>query len=278
MKRTADVLERTFYLTRIRSMEIRAYMVQIAAMVGIGFFFSLLQGATFKPFYLPMSYFSYVVLIMLTAMCFESFFFTMLEIRSQDSDSARYFTAKKASKNALKIMVIALIVIALFANPAAESTWEGVMEESHTIEMVNSTASFEFSSLDRFGITESTVEINPTTYTGNYTVYVFDKERYHSGISYTLKRYSIEAEAPNSVSIYPPDSGTYNEYVVVIKGNGSGEFSYTIHRGIISGYTLYTALFLSAIALSEAWWFVYLQKIIKKYGTELVSESAESEL
>ena len=275
MKRASEVLEKTFYLERIRSMEIRAYMIQIALMVGIGFFFSLVQGATFKPFYFPVEYFTFVVLIMALAMIFESFFFTTLEIKNQDSDSARYFTAKKASRNALKIMGIALILIALFANPVAEGMWEHAFEERHTIEMQNGSATFEFSSLDRFGVMENRIEIIPVSYSGNYTVYVFDK-----GVSYNesnLKinaRYYTDAGNGESVPVYPPESTIYREYTVLIHGghNASGEFTYTVHRSVIEGYTLYSALFLVAMAISEAWWFVYLQNEIKKYGTELVIE------
>ena len=275
MKRASEVLEKTFYLERIRSMETRAYIIQIALMIGIGFFFSLMQGATFKPFYFPVEYFTFVVLIMALAMIFESFFFTTLEIKNQDSDSARYFTAKKASRNALKIMGIALILIALFANPVAENIWENVLEERHTISMENGTATFDFSSLDRFGIMENEIEIIPVSYSGNYTVYVFDK-----GVNYNesnLKvnaRYYVDSSDGEKVPVYPPESTIYREYTVLIHGNhnSSGEFSYTVHRNVIEGYTLYSALFLTAMAISEAWWFVYLQKEIKKYGTELVVE------
>ncbi len=274
MKRTSDVLERTFYLARIKSLEIRAYMIQIAAMMGIGFFFSLVQGATFKPFYLPIEYFTYVVLIMLVGIVLESFFFTILEIRNQDSDSARYFTAKKASKNTIKIIIISIIIIGVFTNPAAEGAWENLLEEEHTVQMVNSTALFTFSSLDRLGIMENSLEIRAVSYSGNnYTVYVFDKGVYHPGINYRANaRFFTTANPGERVSVYPPDSTRYNEYTVLITGNGTGEFSYKVQKEIIPNYTLYSALFLTAITISEAWWFVYLQKLIKKYGTELVSE------
>ena len=274
MKRAADVLEATFYLNRIRSMEIRAYMVQIAAMIGIGFFFSLMQGATFKPFYLPMEYFTYVVLIMLIAIVFESFFFTVLEIKNQDSDSARYFTAKKASRNALKIMAIAILIIVIFANPVAEHTWEVVFEEKGTVSMENGTAILEFSSLGRLGIMRNSVEIEAKSYAGDhYSVYVFDKGVYSPRMNYMANaRFFANASSGEKVSIYPPDSTViYREYTILIYGNGSGEFSYTIHKSVIEGYTLYVSLFLTVMAISEAWWFVYLQKIVKKYGTELVS-------
>jgi hypothetical protein len=277
VKRTIDVLEKTFYLERIRIMEIRAYMVQIALMVGMGFFFSLIQGARFKPFYMPMEYFSFVVLIMVLAMIFESFFFTMLEIKNQDSDSARYIITKKASKNAIKIMLISLILIALFTNPFAEGMWENALEEHHQISMNNGTVVFEFSSLDRFGIMENRVEIHPVSYYGNYTVYVFDKGvQYNESKLKVDARYYTEAEKGENVPVYPPESMTYQEYTVLIKGEGenaSGEFSYEVHKTVIEGYTLYSAMFLIAMAIAEAWWFVYLQKLIKKYGTELVSES-----
>lgn len=271
MKRTAEVLETTFYLNRIRALEIRAYMLQIAAMVGIGFFFSLTQGATFKPFYLPMEYLTYVVLIMLIAMIFESFFFTILEIRNQESDSGRFITAKKASHNAIKVMAIAIVFMGIFANPVAENVWEGIMEERHTATVDNGSAVFEFSSVGRLGLTKNSVEVLP--HGGNYTAYIFDKGVYYPGINYEANaRFFTKVSSFESVFLYPPEKDIYKEYTVLLLGNGTGEFSYTVHKEVVDGYTLYLSLFLTLIILSEAWWFVYLQKMIKKYGTELVSE------
>ncbi len=272
MSRADEVLEKTFYLNRIKSLEIRAYMIQIAAMIGIGFFFSLLQGATFKPFYLPMEFFIYVALIMLIAMAFESFFFTTLEMKNQETDSGKYFTAKKASKNALKIMVMAIVFIVIFANPVSEKMIEDIATESHTVEMKNSTATFEFSSVDRFGIMRNSVEVSGRGYSGEYRVFLLDRDAYYPGINYTINaRYSSQTYGDNITILYPPETRGYYEYVVVILGNGSGDFSVRVLKEISNDFVLYVAIFLSVIAISNAWWFVYLQKDIKKYGTELVS-------
>lgn len=273
MTRPDEILGETFYLNRIRSLEIRAYMIQIAAMIGIGFFFSLLQGAKFRPFYFPIEFFTYVVLIMLIAMGFESFFFTVLQIKNQDSYSAKYFTAKKASRNALKIVVIALVLIGVFANPVSEKMIESSAAESYEVHMVNSTATFDFSSVDRFALMENSVEVSSGSYSGDYRVFLFDKGVYYPGINYTVNaRYSSRASSGDVVEVYPPETGGYYEYTLLIDGNGSGTFHIKVIKDIPDYFVIYVALFLSVIAIANAWWFVYLQKDIKKYGTEMVSE------
>ncbi len=273
MSRADEVLEKTFYLNRIKSLETRAYMIQIAAMIGMGFFFSLLQGAEFKPFYFPMEFFIYVVLIMLIAMGFESFFFTILEMRNQDSDSGKYFTAKKASRNAVKIVVIALVFIVVFANPVSEKVIESSAAEVHEIQMKNSTATFDFSSVDRFGLMKNSVEVSAKAYPEDYKIFLFDKDVYYPGINYTVNaRYSSKASSDDVAMVYPPETQTYYEYTLLIDGNGTGTFHVKVMKNIPDYFVIYVALFLSVIAIANAWWFVYLQKYIKRYGTELVSE------
>ncbi|NIA12288.1 MAG: hypothetical protein GWP10_21860 [Nitrospiraceae bacterium] len=274
MNRTDDALGKAFYLNRIKSLETKSYIIQISVMVGVGFFLSLLQGASLKPFYFPLEYFSYVVFIMLLAMAGESFFFTILEIKNQDTDGGKYFTAKKASKNALKIVVIAIVLIALFANPISEKMLESASTEREVVHMQNGTASFEFSSVDRFSLIKHSVEIKGRTYSGEYDVYVIYSSLYSPNMTdYRAKaRYiSSGVSALRDMRIYPPDTGSYTEYTVLLKGNGTGDFTINIIKDVKNDFVIYTSIFLVSVAVIHAWWFVYLQRYVAKYGTELVS-------
>ncbi len=276
MKKTpADVLGSTFYLARIRSLEIRSYSIQIAVMVGLGFFLSLMQGASFKPFYFPLEYFMYVAYIMLFAIFFEAFFFTILEIRSQDSGAASYFTAKKAAKNSLKIMVIAIIFLVLAANPISEKTIENVSSYTKTYTLEDGNITFDMNSVDRFGLIYNYITIKGGSYTGNYDCYLMYADYYHEGMSDPASRSRLrftDKNATEPLKIIPPDI-TFEEYVVIIHAprNSTGTMIVTFHNDVKDAFVLYTGIFVISAAILHAWWFVYLQRYIKKYGTELVS-------
>lgn len=277
MKKTsADVLSSTFYLARIRSLEIRSYSVQIAVMVGLGFFLSLMQGASFKPFYFPLEYFMYVVYIMLFAMFFESFFFTVLQIKNQDTDAARYYTAKKASKTSLKIMVVAIIFLVLVANPVSEKALEDFASDTETLSLDSGgNLTFEMTSVDRFGLMHNSVTVKGSSFVGNYDCYLIYSSYYYDGMNDPAGRSRLRFLNQSSglpLEIVPPDLN-FEEYVVLIVAgeNSTGSFEITLHKDVKDDFVLYTAAFLIGTAIVYAWWFVYLQRYIKMYGTELVN-------
>ncbi len=269
----ADVLGSTFYLARIRSLAIKAYSVQIAIMFGLGFFLSLMQGATFKPFYFPLEYFMYVVYIMLFAMMMEAFFFVMLEMRNQDTDSAKYFTARKTAKKAIKIMVVSIILLALFANPVSERFLEEKSVDTYTLNLHNGEATINISSLDRFGLMYRYAVIEGKNYSGNYDAYLIYASYYYDNMSDPGSRSRLKflnTDSGTPLTIHPPDID-YQEYVILIKGNGTGSFTVKIYSDVKDMFVIYTGIFLIATAISQAWWYVNMQRYIKIYGTELVT-------
>ena len=275
-KSSADVLGSTFYLARIRSLEIRSYSIQIAVMAGLAFFLSLIQGATFKPFYFPLEYFMYVVYIMLSAIFFESFFFTVLEMRNQGTDAARYYTAKRASRNAVKIMVFAIVFLVLLANPVSERTLEDMASDEMTYSLdPNGNISFEMTSVDRFGLIDNSISIEGLSFSGHYDCYLFYKSYYYPGIkdpaSSSRLRF-LNQNASSALTISAPDGG-FEEYVVLIVAgqNSTGTFHVTFHKDVKDSFVIYTGVFMISTAIIHAWWFVYLQNYIRKYGTELVN-------
>ncbi len=273
-KSSADLLGSAFYLNRIRSMAIKAYSTQIAIMVGIGFFLALTQGASLKPFYLPLEYFMYVVYIMLFAMFFEIFFFTDLEIRNQDSDAAAYFTSKKASKTSIKVMVAAIVLLVIVANPISEQFLEEKSTTTSEYIINGSNITFEMTSLDRFGLIYHSVEITGEG-SGTYNCYLMYKDYYHEGIkdpSFSSRLRFINQSVSKSLNIIPPDLN-FDEYVVLIvpNDNATGKLTVSFQNDVKDNFVISTAIFLIGTAIVYAWWFVYLQRYIKKYGTELVS-------
>ena len=272
--RASDVLGSTFYLARIRSLAMRAYALQIAVMVGMGFFLSLVQGAKFKPFYFPLEYFMYVVYIMLFAMFLESFSFIMLEIKNQDTDSAKFFTAKKSASKALKIMLIALIILIILANPIAEKQLEGVSARTYTLELKGGNATMEISSVDRFGLMHKYAVIEGKTYHGDYDAYLIYSSYYSDNMSNPAARSRlkfINQSSEKALSVNPPDS-TYEEYEILIHTNGNGSFTVRLYNDVTDSFVIYTGVFVICTAILYAWWYVFMQKRIKMYGTELVSD------
>ena len=275
-KTSADVLRSTFYLARIRSLEIRSYSIQIAVMVGMGFFLSLMEGASFKPFYFPLDYFMYVVYIMLTAMFFESFFFTVLEIKNQDTDAARYYTAKKAARNSIKIMAIAIVFLILVANPVSEKSLERLSSDETTMSLdSDGNLTYELTSVDRFGLIYNSVTVKGTSFAGNYDCYLIYSSYYHDGMKDPAVRSRLRFLNQSSgipLEIVPPDRN-FEEYVLLIVAgeNSSGSFEITLHKDVKDEFVIYTGVFVVVTAIVHAWWFVYLQRFIKKYGTELVN-------
>ncbi len=254
-------------MTRIRRTKTLLYVVQIALIFGIAIFLLETAGEfSLKPLFLPINSFIYFVILMGIIFTIESFIFKRLEIRFTDSISSKYYMAKMASRRAMVIIAIALIVILLLWLPPVTNSIEGALI---TESMVNGTSSFY--NKDPLGLT-ATEKVTLRAQGGEAQVYVVSEEYYlaYSNNMDSLRFFRINAQnyvVNSEVTFAFPEGGYEKFYVITDDRYSSAEaVSYTLHQDLSPTFMDFVPLFALLFIVTNAAWIAYLIPLRKRYS------------
>lgn len=268
-------LERSIRLLRIRRMKLLLYVIHTAVMLILAIYMMVADGASIKPFYLPVDSFIYVVLLMLLLMCVESFFFTRLDIRFTKSFSTNYLLVRNSIRRAIVIAVITGIVAALIWTPAVKNAAENVLATSGTNRIDESGMEVYFATRDHLGLT-NVYRITVSVDSGEVDVYLLLKEDYDSenseeSLQKSLNYYRDKTALPGEpLTVDLTEFGElergYIECALVFIGEVNTTVHYTFSSLMSGTFRTYAPLICLLFVVSNVAWAVYLLPLKKKYA------------
>jgi len=156
MKRFVDRLEGGYRVVRIR--RIRRIVYAILALITIFFLAAVTaaNGASLRPFYLPLDIVLGVALVMGLVWLFLSFVFRNLRIRYAARSSQKFLMAGNSIKRGLILIVVAIIVGVLFVLPFFLSATEDHLSSEMTVTVLGGTErEVNLWNTDGLGLTET---------------------------------------------------------------------------------------------------------------------------
>ncbi|MCK4458056.1 MAG: tetratricopeptide repeat protein [Thermoplasmata archaeon] len=156
MKRFVDRLEGGYRVVRIRRM--RRIVYAILALITIFFLAAVAagNGASLRPFYLPLDIVLGVALVMGLVWLFLSFVFRNLRIRYAARSSQKFLMAGNSIRRALILTVVAIIVGVLFVMPFFHSATEDHLSSEMTVTVFAGTErGVSLWNTDGLGLTET---------------------------------------------------------------------------------------------------------------------------
>ena len=263
MKRFVDRLEGGYRVVRIRRM--RRIVYSILALITISFVaaVTVANGASLKPFYLPLDIAIGVALVMSLVWLSLSFVFRDLRIRYAVRSSQKFLMAGNSMRRGLILIVVCIIVGVLFVLPFFHSATEAQLSSETTLTVLGGTErEVNFWNTDSLGLT-TTRQV--TIYVVGDTVMACFMEGDHDNIS--------SCPPPERQLVHDLEAKSYvlredgfHMYSLVLNGTGSSQVRIQAESAIseaILGIVPFTMLI---IAIMNVVWVSLLYPVKKKFA------------
>ncbi len=269
MVRARTALEGSYLLSRIFKIRRWLYVVQIAVLLGLATLLLALGGASLDPFYIPIPSFLYIVLIMLFLIALEGFFFRIIEIRYNPSESRKFLMASNSIRTAIIIIIItAIIGVVLFLPPFQDFA---VKHLSYQETLTVARSDMMFTSQDRFALSDlESVEISINQ--GGADVYILTPDNYrlfHDNNDRSALHNSLNPDPAVPIDYDLKVSGFAEYYIVYdsvteIDEDIQVKCDFTV--GMSDTFTFVVPVLCLLFTISHAIWVIYLIPIKKKYA------------
>jgi hypothetical protein len=258
MKRFRDKLELTYKSVRIRNIQRTLYTVQLIFVVVFSILILAFSGASLSPFYFPLDFIFFFLIVMLLVFSLESIVFRLLEIGYSKSESAIYLMAKNSLKKAVVLFAISAIIL---ATPILVTLARGELSLTGTY---SGPDPVYFSNRDRLALTE-TVGITVTC-EGNMgesaSVWAMSVDDFEAG-NFGNPNNIVSAGESNEPIFYLPAKG-YEESVLRITTSGSPTVTYDIQMEPSPFITSFVPLFALISLIAQAIWMGYLFPLMRR--------------
>jgi len=267
MKRFMDKLELTYKSVRIRNIQRLFNIVQLVLIIILSIIILALSGVSLKPFYFPLDFLFFFLIVMLLVFSLEAIVFRLLEIGYSKSESAIYLMAKNSLKRAIVLIIISALIL---ATPLLVTYAKGELSQTANYQFGSPVT---FTNRDRLALTETTGVLVSPYGGGSVNVWLLTAEE-HNGVS--------TFACPPAGDVCPTDivpSGTsrrifftpqegYEEYVLHIEASsGSPIVPYTLEKEP-SPFVISFIPILAAISIvAQGVWIGYLLPIMRKYAS-----------
>ncbi len=112
MRKFRDKLELTYKSVRIRNIQKILILVQLILVISLSLIILAISGVSLRPFYFPLDFIFFFLIIMLLVFSLEAIFFRVLEIGYSTNDSAIHFMTKNSLRRATALLVFSVILLA----------------------------------------------------------------------------------------------------------------------------------------------------------------------
>ena len=273
MARNFDKLEGSYKLARLKRLERITYILQIVGIIVLFLLLVYFGEPKLNPFFLPLYWPLLVVFIWFLILAIEFFAFRIMEIKNNDSESAKYLMANRSMKKAYTIIVIAGIVLALTVVPFFPKQVENFVSSSGEI-VVDNEAKIDFLSRGRFdfvSVEKINVEITSTG-DGNQRaqIYVISKENYDKNQTELSLNQAIKFATPDDPFEFEMPDVKFEEYYLWVKSGHNLQIKYEIIKNIPDDRIfLYSVLSLSYLVAHLGWTYS-LYPIKKKHSDKAI--------
>ena len=229
-------------------------------------------GFSVKPFYLGINSFLYFVLLMVLLIMIESYFFTALEMRFVNSDSAKFLITQRTFRTALTWAVVWMLILLAFTLPLLPGAVKDTAQSEGRITAVSSAvpANFVLLNTDMFAFTEvSNIHVTAlgevevfviTEY--NYLLFKDDGEDALGGYRVNVNDYMATPE----LTIDFPDMPHGRFYVLFYSLNDIPvDVDYTVEREVSKTLMDYMPLMSIAFVVINAAAAIYMMLMNRNY-------------
>lgn len=263
------VLEDSVRLGRIRAIKRTLYVVQVALLIALAFFFVFVIGdAALKPrLYLPIDQFIAVLVLVMLIICVESFFFRVLEIRFARSSSARHLMAKNSITHSLLIAIVAGIVTVILMAPPILAVTEDATQKTVVISSEND---FTFWTRDPLALQRvSELRASSSQPVELYMVHEADYQEYGGSVEdmYFMRINRDLYQLDGSLTLKVPPMDYTMVYLVVYDAESPGaSVTVEIVNDTSETITGMVAILSMALVVANVAWMAYLTPVAKKYA------------
>lgn len=264
MKRFVDRLEGGYRVVKIRRIRRIVYAMLALITIFLVAAVTIANGASLRPFYLPLDIALGVALVMVLVWLFLSFVFRNLRIRYATRSSQKFLMAGNSIRRALILMVVGIIVGVLFVLPFFHSATEDQLSSETTLRiLVGIEREVNLWNTDSLGLTE-TRQITIHVMNGDVSV-CFMEGDYDSGSSCPppgwLPVQDLQTES------YALREDGFHVYSLVFNGTaGSPEVRIRTGNAISETMLGVVPLTMLIIAASNAVWIAFLNPVKKKFA------------
>ncbi len=273
MKYDSGRFEGGYRLMHIHNTKRYLFLVQ-AVLILIFAAYLVYAGGGFcvKPFYLGINSFLYFVLLMVLLIMIESYFFTALEMRFVNSDSAKFLITQRTFRTALTWAVVWMLILLAFTLPLLPGAVKDTAQSEGRITAVSSAvpANFVLLNTDMFGFTEvSNIHVTAlgevevfviTEY--NYLLFKDDGEDALGGYRVNVNDYMATPE----LTIDFPDMPHGRFYVLFYSLNDIPvDVDYTVEREVSKTLMDYMPLMSIAFVVINAAAAIYMMLMNRNY-------------
>jgi hypothetical protein len=270
MVRARTALEGTYLLARIIKIRRLLFVLQAVVFIILAIVLLVIGGATRDPLYIPIPSFLYLMLILFLLMTIEGFFFRIIEIRYNPSESRKFLMASNSIRAAILILIIAGVIGGILFFPGFQNYMEGRLSSTETLHAGNS--HLMFTTQDRFALTNlDNVELSVNQDTAD--VYILTPENYrqfseNDDRSILRNSLNVDYTVPPSI-IYSPRTETFSEYHIVYDSvavtDSTIQVSCKFTVELSDTFTFIIPTICILLTISHALWVIYLIPIKKKY-------------
>lgn len=258
-----DKLEGGYRLLRIRRIKSWVFAALITLTFGLLTYRILASGASLKPFYLPVSSFFSLLLIMLLFGLAMNMAFRRMEILYVKRDSQRHLMAKNSMKGATYVIILSSILAVILLLPATVNVSRDAMTTTSRIALApRETAVFNFTNQDSLGLTR-VIDFEIAAENGPLSIVVMVNGN-------TNKVFRMTAGQTVDIQV---NGDRYQEYEVAVTNPTTASFVSFTNRVVSSPMSeLFTFLpgILIILVIMETAWLLYLKPIKERYAASSI--------
>jgi tetratricopeptide (TPR) repeat protein len=247
-----DRIQGTDRLLRIRRMKKAVYAAIILFAIPLTYARIQSEGASLKPFYLPLNGVLEVGLAVGLVGALLGFYFRNLEVKSVERDSQRYLMAKYSMGRAMTTAVVVTGIAVLLLLPAASQALASVVTEPPRPIALNGMSSerVDFQSPDPLGLS-AVAFVDVSSVYGSVQVSLLKNNQ-------TVRTASLNETQPLTIPLPSNGAGIANWSVLFVNGGNSGAIvTLVLQKSFMA--TLFTSvpfLLLLYGAANIGWWTV----------------------
>jgi hypothetical protein len=267
MRKYWDKLELTYKSVRIRNIQRILNIVQGILIIVLSIVILWLSGLSFKPFYFPLDFLFFFLMVMLLVYSIEAIAFRLLMIGYSKSPSATHLMAKNSLKTAFALLIISIVILAV---PFLVTFAQGELSKSDSGIMVSPSQPYSLNFTNKDRLAFSKVEgITVNAIGGSVNVWIMtesdfaDVNVFGCPPSGDVCPTSIGSTIHLSSNIFRK---SYEEYVMYITSAGNREVSYVVDAELSTFIISYIPILALISIIAQGIWIGYLLPIIKKYA------------
>ncbi|MCK5547717.1 MAG: hypothetical protein KAI64_01795, partial [Thermoplasmata archaeon] len=218
MRKFRDKLELTYKSVRIRNIQRILIAVQLILIISLSVLILAISGVSLRPFYFPLDFVLFFLIVMLLVFSLEAIFFRVLEIGYSTNYSAIHFMTKNSLRRATALLVFSVLIL---ATPLLVTYAKGELSESGNAAVtIGDPTYLNLTNRDRLALTETT-SINVTIQSGaEVRIWLMTSEDFENAVaSGNFGSETATLVIPTTRTVNLPKSllgKNYEEYVVRI--------------------------------------------------------------